>query len=349
MLQQSTESKPQISLWNLACGACVTKGAATVVRTKPDFTGHWICKKFEGNADELLADLDVSMMGRLLARIGNYGAGSTTRKISQNDDELDIEVRGRKSFTQMLTIGGGLQVTEEEDSVIMVDPKWEHGCVLRFDITEQDGSKNRILRYYLQGDDMLLTVLTPAGSTASWRYARVSTPRITSRADGRAPMPTAEIPEPPPQSCCKEGRPDFTGEWQSYQVEGDPETFFKELGLGWPGSKALEAMNWGVGKIKKKIQQRVNSIQIHDEWPTGKSTMELSIGAGEQPTLGMAGNQVFATPDWEHVYILRIMLVPQDRSPTSNGPIRYYFKGENLVMRLESVSGCVVKYLFHRS
>lgn len=100
--------------------------------------------------------------------------------------------------------------------------------------------------------------------------------------------------------------------------------------------------------IQKVIVQNGQQLEITDAWPTGPTTQKFQVDGGEQVTLGTQGRDIYVTPTWEHNHVLRVNTQPIDRAETPNGPMRYYFDGDELVVMYESTSGCTVKYPHRR-
>lgn len=330
------------------CGVC--SGPSDAERTSsslPNFSGEWVCYAYEGDVDAFMTEMGAGILDRLHARLRRYDVDNTVKVLRQQGHNLDIDVKGRRKFTQMMTIGAGQQVCEEEDGVVLVDPSWEKhgkdGYVLCFEISEQDGTKPRTARHWISGNDLVIEYTTRTACCVKWRYRQ----RIAPGAK-KAPSVMLSPPPPPHPEQLKNGRPDFSGTWNSYAQEGDVDGFFEEMGIGKAGRAAMSAVNYGVGMVEKVIVQNGNNLKISDAWPTGPVTQEFCVDTGEQVTIGTQGREIYVYPTWEHDHVLRVATQPLDRSETPNGPMRYYFQGDNLVVMFESVSGRTVKYLHSR-
>lgn len=326
------------------CGMCESSASPSTAAL-PDFSGEWVCFACDGDMDSYLTEMGTGLLDRLHARIRRYDVGNTMRVLRQKGNDLDIDVRGRKTFTQLLVIGGGQQVCEEEDGIVLVEPVWERNgkedCVLCLEMTEQDGSRPRTARHWISGGELTIEYTTRTACCVKWRYRRRG---------GQRPKPSAMPNPPPPPSAelIRNGRPDFSGTWHSYKCEGDVDGFFEEMGVGKAGRTAMSAMNYGIGMIEKDIVQNGDDFQITDAWPTGPTTQKFCVGGDEQVTAGTLGREIYVTPVWEHSNVLRVTTQPIDRTETPNGPMRYYFDGTELVVMYESISGRAVKYLHRR-
>jgi len=330
------------------CGVCTTPSVEKVI-LYPNFSGEWTCFACDGDMDAFLVDMGHALMARLSARLRRYDVGNIVRVLRQRGNDLDVDVRGQHKYTQMLTVGGGPQICEEEDGVVLVEPMWERwgkdGYVLSMDVSEQDGSKPRLVRQWLSRNELVIECTTRATACCvKWRYRKKS----GSGAPGaKTALPAPDVP-PPRLELMKNGKPNFAGTWNSYTCEGDMEGFFEEMGIGKAGRMAMGGMNYGVGLVEKIIVQTDEEFQISDAWPTGPTTQKFRVGAGEQVTVGTQGREIYVNPSWENDHILRVATQPLDRSETTNGPMRYYFEGDQLIVLFESVSGCRVKYLHRR-
>jgi len=326
------------------CGVVGVCSNPPVERTigVPDFSGEWVCFACDGDMDAFLTEMGTGLLARLGARMRTYDVGNIVRVFKQRGNDLDIEVRGRRKFTQMLTVGAGQQVCEEEEGAVLVEPVWERhgkeGYVLSFEMSEQDGSKPRTMRHWISGNELTIECTTRTGRCVKWRY----------RKKGGLPAPMLDPPPPPPEELMRNGKPDFSGTWNSYKADGDVEAFFEEMGVGKAGRAAMLTMNYGVGMIEKVIVQSGDQMRITDAWPTGPTTQKFNVGEGEQVTIGTQGRDIYVTPTWEHNHVLRVSTQPMDRAETPNGPMRYYFDGDELVVMYESICGRRVKYLHRR-
>lgn len=311
----------------------------------PDFSGEWVCWACDGDVDAYLAEMGAGLLARLGARIRRYDVGNLVRVFKQRGNDLDIDVRGRRKFTQILTVGGGQQVCEEEDGAVLVEPVWERrgkeGYVLCLEICEQDGSKPRTTRQWISGNELTIETTTRTACCVKCHYRRRGGQALKTTAMANPPpAPSAEL--------MKSGKANFSGTWNSYGWEGDVDGFFEEMGVGKAGRAAMSAMNYGVGMVEKVITQNGDQLQITDYWPTGPTTQKFHVDGGEQVTVGTQGREIYILPVWEQSHILRLTTQPMDRADTPNGPMRYYFSGDELVVMYESVSGRMVKYLHRR-
>lgn len=341
------------NFWMSTCGICSIPVAADSSRPSevPDFSGEWVCTACDGDIDAYLAEMGAGLMARLGARVRRYDVGTLVKVFTQNGNDLDIDIRGPRKFTQMLRVGGGQQVCEEEDGAVLVEPIWERrgkeGDVLCLEVSQQDGSKPRTVRHWISqtpsGDELTIEFTTQTACCVKWRYRR-------RNPKGQRPLLQMLNPPPPPRAeLTRNGKPDFSGKWMSYTCKGDVEGFFEEMGVGKAGRTAMSAMNFGVGLVEKVIVQAGDNLQITDAWPTGPTTQKFTVGAGEQVTVGTQGKELYVSPVWEHGHVLRVATQPMDRSETPNGPMRYYFDGDELVVMYESLSGRTVQYLYRRS
>jgi len=340
----------------MTCGVCTTPSTGErPSATVPDFSGEWVAFACEGDMDAFLAEMGTGLLARLGARLRRYDVDNTVRVFKQKGNQLDIDVdtyaigdvRGRRRFTQMLTVGGGQQVCEDEEGVVLVEPVWERrgkdNFVLCFEITEQDGTKPRTARHWISEGELIIECTTRTGCCIKWRCRR----RIGTGA-AKAASVMLNPPPPPRPELVNNGRPDFSGTWISQTYEGDVDGFFEEMGIGKAGRTAMSAMNYGVGMVEKLIVQTGDEIEISDAWPTGPVTQKFRVGAGEQVTVGTQGREIYVNPNWEHDHVLRVATQPFDRAETPNGPMRYFFEGNHMVVMFESVSGRTVKYLHSR-
>lgn len=340
----------------MTCGMCSHPSSGDPpAPAVPDFSGEWVSSAYEGDVDAFLAEMGAGLMARLGARLRRYDVDNTVRIFKQKGNQLDIDVdtyntadvRGRRRYTQMLTVGGGQQVCEDEEGVVMVEPAWEYrgrdAPVLRLEITEQDGSKPRTARHWIDGSELVIEYTTRSGCSVKWRCRR----RVGT-GPAKAPPVMLNPPPPPRAELMKNGRPDFSGTWISQRYDGDIDGFFEEMGIGKAGRTAMSAMNYGIGMVEKVIVQTGDDLEISDAWPTGPVTQKFSVGAGEQVTVGTQGKELYVTPDWEHTHVLRVATQPFDRAATPNGPMRYFYEGDHMVVMFESVTGRTVKYLYSR-
>jgi len=163
--------------------------------------------------------------------------GKTVRVFRQNGNDLDIDVRGRRKFTQILSVGAGPQVCEDEDGASIADPIWRRedvGCVLEIGITSQDGSKPRTVRLWISDGDLVIEYTTKSACRATFLY---------TRRNGSSKRQFCMVaPPPPPPELMKNGKPDFSGTWQSRAYEGNMDAFFDDMGVGKAGRTAMSAM-----------------------------------------------------------------------------------------------------------
>lgn len=330
-------------MWFHFCGDCKTAshdGSSESVI--PDFTGEWISSNWDGDVDAYLCEMGANFFERAGARLRSYDVGKTVIVLRQEGNNVDIDVRGRRKYTQILSVGGGPQVCEDENGAILADPVWQHddaGCVLALSITNQDGSKPRMMRLWTTEDEMVIDYSTKSASVRFLYTRRGGT--------SKSHYPIV-APPPPPIELLKNGKPDFSGTWKSQACEGDMDAFFDDMGVGKAGRTAMSAIGYGVGMVQKIIKQAGDEMQITDDWPTGPTTQSFRIGTGEQITVGTQGKELYVTPSWEHNHVLRVITQPISRSESPMSSTRYFFEGQMLIVMFESKTGRTVKYRYKR-
>merc|ERR1712216_74092 len=156
-------------------------------------------------------------------------------------------------------------------------------------------------------------------------------------------QPQLFVPPPPPPELLKNGRPDFSGTWQSQSYEGDMDAFFDDMGVGKAGRTAMSAMGYGVGMVEKIIRQVGDQMDITDAWPTGPTTQSFRIDGEEQITVGTQGKELYVTPTWDHAHCLLVITQPMNRSESPMASTRYFFDGQILIVMFESKSGRTVR------
>jgi len=297
--------------------------------------------------DGFLAAMEAGFLPRVQAWMKGSDDGLGSRTFKQKGDDLDIEVNGRKRFTQILSIGAGKQVAEDEDGAVIIEPFWEHtpdGYNLRMEVVATDGSRSRSVRQCLSADDNLLVqVHLKSGPRASWHYKRKFGGRV------RPPDAKHHFPEPAKPSrsrSLEDGTPNFSGRWLCCRCEGEMEAFFVESGMPWAQRKLLQAAAWGVNVTERLITQADGRLEVIDKWPLGESKMAFRIDAGEQETTGLGGSGIWVTPFLEYGHVLRLVTQVKDRSSPPNFPIRYYLHGAQLAIAFQSPTGRFVTY-FH--
>lgn len=216
------------NVWMMTCGGmCANPSVRERDVMLPDFTGEWVCFACDGDMDAFLAEMGAGLLARLSARVRRYDVDKIVRVFKQRGNDLDIDVRGTRKFTQILTVGGGPQVCEDEDGAVLVEPAWERrgkeGYVLCFEMTEQDGSRPRTARHWISGNELTIEYTTRTACCVKWRYRRRG-------GQGSKPSVMLNPPPPPRAELMRNGKPDFSGTWLSYTWEGDVEGFLRRDG-----------------------------------------------------------------------------------------------------------------------
>lgn len=172
-LQKVGLKSPWASASRIASVAALQRMLAPRSSGRPDFNGMWSCFEIVGDMDALLVSLEVGWVKRCAASAINYGAGYVSRRILQNNDEIEMEVIGTPSdFVQSFNVGSGWQTVSGPDNALRINPYWENSSLLRIDQTELNGSCPVILRHELHDFGLLISMTAADGVSASWRFRK---------------------------------------------------------------------------------------------------------------------------------------------------------------------------------
>lgn len=175
---------------------------------------------------------------------------------------------------------------------------------------------------------------------------------------GVEPPPDSLSPElfsPPPASAKKdiswnsEAEPaaDFSGPWMLTDVEGDMDSFMKELGVGWAIRTAASSMGYGKDKLKHIITHQGDEFQVEMQGPR-TALQQMRIGAGQQKTVNPEGQEIIVNPRWEddNRQVLLVEACKPDGKSMPTG--RRTLEGNKLIMEIASPKGVIVKQIFKK-
>lgn len=140
---------------------------------------------------------------------------------------------------------------------------------------------------------------------------------------------------------------DFSGEWICTRVEGDFDTFLKELGVGYMLRTAASAFGYGVNRLTNRILQTDAVIEIHTWSPRGDQTLVLHTDGVEQDTVDVEGNPIKAVARWEDAVLVISCrrLDSSDKMPLT----RRYITGGEMCIHQTSPGGITIERYFARA
>merc|ERR1719183_1931895 len=94
--------------------------------THPDFSGHYILDRVEGDPDHAAYNAGVSWAQRQAAWAASYGAGTLTVDLTQRGNHFDIRSSTPLGSSRVqFDVGGGRQTaTASDGGNFDIDPRW---------------------------------------------------------------------------------------------------------------------------------------------------------------------------------------------------------------------------------
>lgn len=105
--------------------------------SRPDFTGHWVLDRTQGDFDRFLADMQQARYVRFVAKQLKYGLGKVVVKCAQAGDDFEFiktlaDPRQFGDATAAFSVGSQVSFTDEIGKVTATSSRWE-GDTLVFD------------------------------------------------------------------------------------------------------------------------------------------------------------------------------------------------------------------------
>lgn len=145
-------------------------------------------------------------------------------------------------------------------------------------------------------------------------------------------------------------KPDFTGSWVCSRVEGDWDSFLKEVGVAWALRKAIASMNFGVGRQTQDIDQTEEQISVKNvvnSFPPREAISVFRLDGQEQEVVELDGQHTRSTTYWDDGTVL----VTEQHSIATLQPlptIRRFMQGEEMCTTRTATSGLQVKRIYTR-
>lgn len=143
---------------------------------RADFTGRWIMKSFEGNADRFMSELGMNWATRRLALGVKMGVNHTFKYITHDGDKLDINARDPRGTQalQQVRLGAGKRMTVSGDNKPMSsDARWGmNGESLLLDWYDDNKLYTHEVWELGENDELNIVSTTPKGGTLKMIFAR---------------------------------------------------------------------------------------------------------------------------------------------------------------------------------
>lgn len=142
-------------------------------------------------------------------------------------------------------------------------------------------------------------------------------------------------------------RPDLRGSWLLAKLEGDMALNLVDMNVGFVMRSAAKVINYGVGRVRKRIEQD-GALYVSDKLlADGRLTHnEMTIGAGEQAGEGDLG-PITVLPEWDGG-VLRADVRLIDYK--ANCTWRLYLRGaDELVDEVSTSSGATTRQIYSRT
>lgn len=155
-------SKPSFTL---SPGRLDVEGIVTEAAERPDFTGSWQCIRVDGDIYGFLQDMGLSPIMCEAAKKARYGAGHQLQMITQEGDHFSVVDQLKTIVTMSCRVGFGPQAScDLEGKPVTVTPTWD-GQTLCVETMTGSGEPFATSRRFLEGDEMVLELTSPAGAT----------------------------------------------------------------------------------------------------------------------------------------------------------------------------------------
>eukprot|EP00933_Yihiella_yeosuensis_P071214 TRINITY_DN79413_c0_g1_i1.p1 TRINITY_DN79413_c0_g1~~TRINITY_DN79413_c0_g1_i1.p1 ORF type:complete len:296 (-),score=45.46 TRINITY_DN79413_c0_g1_i1:79-966(-) len=145
-----------------------------------------------------------------------------------------------------------------------------------------------------------------------------------------------------------EEKPNFSGKWLLVRVEGDFDTFLKELGVSYLSRSTASAFGYGVKTIVNVITLTDDRLEVYTKTPLGENTQTVFINGQEQDCVDAFENKpIKVTPEWDGA-----VLLCKSRRADSSAPLpsnRRFMVGEEMFVESELPNGLVIKRIFART
>lgn len=142
-------------------------------------------------------------------------------------------------------------------------------------------------------------------------------------------------------------RPDFSGKWMMVRLEGDVNSFMKELGIGWALRRAAAVRGYGIHLTCHELQQDGDKLTAITQNARGSFCRELLIdGTDQLDNDPVDGKVIVLTPTWDNVTIQ--VKARCEKPPRQLPTTRRYLLGKEMVLEQLSPNGIVVKRYFQR-
>jgi hypothetical protein len=132
---------------------------------RPDFTGSWQCVRVEGSMPAFLKDMGLDTLMIEAAKSAHYGVGHQVQMITQEGDRFTVVDQFKTTVTMKCQVGLGPQKTcDLEGRPVTITPTWDDQT-LCVETTTQGGELFATSRRFFEGDEMVLELTSPAGTT----------------------------------------------------------------------------------------------------------------------------------------------------------------------------------------
>jgi hypothetical protein len=175
----------------LSPGRLDVEGIVAEAAGRPDFTGSWQCVRVDGDVYGFLQDMGLSPIMCEAARSAHYGAGHQLQIITQEGDHFTVVDQLKTTVTMKCQVGVGPQAScDLEGKPVTVTPTWD-GQTLCVETMTGSGELFATSRRFLEGDEMLLELTSPAGATMRRIFCKKdSTKNIRSTCSTRLTIAT---------------------------------------------------------------------------------------------------------------------------------------------------------------
>jgi len=141
----------------------------------PDHRGDWVVARVAGDWDEFLKEVGFGWLKRKALQKLGYGVNSIRMQVGQEGDDFDITNIALKSTSMKFRVGRGEQpATSMEGDPIVLDPFWtgDGGQVLECKNKSSDGKELPSRRQYMEGDELVVELVSLKGVSAARFYRR---------------------------------------------------------------------------------------------------------------------------------------------------------------------------------
>lgn len=143
-------------------------------RALPDFSGHWVFRRYEGDFDAMMQDAGTHWSIRRLARAANYGVNMISQDIRHHGDDLVVAFNAGTSVNRMiLTVGEADQATVNEAGEPSVfNAAWEGAAIFVAGVRVADGARLQGTLRYMQGQEMVVETRLSSGALVRRFYTQ---------------------------------------------------------------------------------------------------------------------------------------------------------------------------------